>query len=78
MDQQAAMLHSAVFVTACVLMTLIGVYLRCVLEARKGRRAAPINAELVEKWTMAGRLVKQALWVVAPLLGPMMLVFQGE
>jgi len=78
MDQQAAMLHSAVFVTACVLMTLIGVYLRCVHEVRKGRRAEPVNAEIVEKWTMAGRLVKRALWVVAPFLGLMMLVFRGQ
>lgn len=78
MDQQAAMLHSFVFVTACVLMTLIGVYLRCVYEVRKERRAVPINAELVEKWTMGGRLVKRALWMVAPFLGLMMLVFQGQ
>lgn len=76
MDQQTAMLHSVVFVTVCVLMTLIGVYLRCVHEVRKERRTVPINAEIVEKWTMAGRLVKQALWVVAPFLGLMMLVFQ--
>lgn len=78
MDQQATMLHSAVFVTACVLMTLIGVYLRCVHEVRKGRRVEPVNPEVVEKWTMAGRLVKQTLWVVAPLLGLMMLIFRRQ
>lgn len=76
MDQQAAMFHSVVFVTACVLMTLIGVYLRCVHEVRKGRRREPINTELVETWAMGGRMVKRMLWVVAPLLGLMLLILR--
>lgn len=78
MDQQAEMFHSFVFVTACVLMTLIGVYLRCVREVHKERRRVPINTELVETWAMGGRMVKRMLWVVAPFLGLMMLILRQQ
>lgn len=67
--EQPAETSTYIFATACVFMTLIGVYVRCLLEVRKERRAQPVNIELLEKWTQAGELIKRVLWVIAPVLG---------
>lgn len=67
--EQPAETSTYIFVTACVFVMPLVVYLRCVQEVRKARRAYPVNVELPEEWAQAGEVIKQALWVIAPVLG---------
>lgn len=67
--EQPAETSTYIFATACVFMTLLGVYLRCLLEVRRGRRSETVDTEELEKWTQAEKLMRRVLWVIAPVLG---------
>lgn len=74
MGQESAMLHAFVFVNACVLAVFIGLYLRIQWDLRRARRATPVDAEEVEHLTLACKIFKSGLWLVACVLGLVMLI----
>ena len=75
MGQEAVMLKSFLFVTACVFSIMIGIYLRALWEARKAKRTVPVDTDDLDNRQDVLHQMRRMLWGLAGVVGVTVLIY---